>query len=510
MARIFKPDSTDRKALTSEATILLLYGTVGVGKSSLALMKIVQFAATKMMPVDGLRRCRVLIVRTDMPKLETSTLSVLKEWFGEGVAFHGVYPKVAEIIISNHDGTRSKIEFVIKGFPDSPSEIYDNFSGVPANVLWINEVQTYSTPDIIEVGFQRMGRYLSRDEGNIGNRLVIGDFNPPSTAHWLADWKNNPPDKVAAELKIEGIEDHLTSEVVPFSVEFIRWPSPFIPNIDEQGELTGYVVNPEADYFYKQPSGIAYWAGILAANSKSPNKIRTNILGEFGYRSDGVPVYDGVYNDRTHVSDKPLNIDLGSIVYVGCDPSGFRGAAVFMQETTKGWVVLGELAEPEEQLSFYELLHDKIIPWLRRHNVKNENVQFVLDPANHRNDAKMTPKDECTAAGFHAVNAPTNDPTARIEALRYFLVRNRLIVDNTDSTKYLRQGLAADYYWKKRGANMNGDRERPEKTRPYSDVVESVQYVLLWFRRGASKQEAVDAGFIEASNDAMKLDIGVI
>lgn len=489
MAKTFKPDNTDLKVWASEASILFLSGAVGVGKSSCVLFKIIKFAATNMLPVNGVRRCRVLVVRQDLPKLETSTIAVLQEWFGKGVQFHGQYPKTAEVPVKNLDGTTSLIEFVIKGFPDNPNEIYDNFSGVPANVLWINEVQTYSTPDIVEVGFQRMGRYLSRDEGNQGYGLVIADFNPPSNSHWLAEWSRNPPDKLSEERPVSGLEEFDVKVVSPFKVEFIKWPAPFIPQHGEDGELTGYSVNPEADYFYKQAAGISYWLKILQSLSKSPQKIRTNILGEFGYRSDGIPVYDGVYNERMHVSEKELDIDYSKTLYIGCDPSGFRGAAVFMQEGVKGLEFFGEVCEPEESLSFYELLHDRIIPWLNQREIPREMCFFVLDPANARNDAKMTPLDECKQAGFRGVNAPTNDPEARIESLRYFLLRNRFKISNTPDTQVLREALAADYYWKKRGANISGLKDRPEKTRPHSDVVESVQYVCTYLRIGSGKSE---------------------
>jgi hypothetical protein len=490
----FKPDKTDIRAFRSDASILFLSGPVGVGKSSLVLQKIAQFVATKMLPVDGIRRARVLVVRQDLPKLETSTMAVLKEWYGDEVKFHGNYPKTAELKIHNFDKTVSIIEYVMKGFPDSPSEIYDNFSGVPANVLWINEVQTYSTPDIVEVGFQRMGRYLKREQGNQGHGLVIADYNPPSNAHWIADWYNNPPDKVSMDAPISGLEAHDVKIVSPFKVEFINWPAPFIPEHTEEGELTGYKVNPEADYFYKQPSGISYWLKILQSLSKSPNKIRTNILGEFGYRSDGVPVYDGVYNERMHVLDGAVDIDHDSVLYVGCDPSGFRGAAAFMQEDSRGLNILGGIAgDSAESISFYELLHDYIIPWLVRHDVDFDSVVFVLDPANHRNDAKMTPRDECIQAGFVAYNAPSNDIEARIEALRYFFLRSKIKISNVPDTLLIRQGLAADYYWKKAGANTLGLKPKPEKTRPFSDLIESIQYVCLYLRRGAAKEESFSA-----------------
>jgi hypothetical protein len=450
----------------------------------------------------------VLVVRQDLPKLETSTISVLQEWFGKEIQLHGQYPKTADVMVNNADGTISHIEFVVKGFPDNPQEIYDNFSGVPANVLWINEVQTYSTPDIVEVGFQRMGRYLSRDEGNQGYGLVIADYNPPSNSHWIAEWYENPPDKVSDEIEIKGLEGFNTDIVSPFKVEFINWPAPFVPVYSEEGNLESYNVNPDADYFYKQPAGISYWLKILQSLSKSPDKIRTNILGEFGYRSDGIPVYNGVYNDRIHVSQEPISIDTSSVMYVGCDPSGFRGAACFMQETTRGLVYLGEVCQPDEKISFYELLHDNIIPWLIRNDIRLENVRVVLDPANHSNDNKLTPRDECRLANIYAVNAPTQDPDARIEALRYFLIRNRFKISKTEDTKYFREGLSADYYWKKMGANSKGVKARPEKTRPHSDIVESAQYCCLYLRLGAARDEA-EQSYGNPSNAEYEINTGI-
>lgn len=489
----FIPDSTDLRGLHSDASILLVSGAVGVGKSSFVLMKCIMFAATRMLPIDGVRRCRVLVARTDMPKLEVSTLSVLQQWFGSSVTFRGSYPKFSDLIVGNADGTTSHIEFVLKGFADNEQEIYDNMSGTPTNILWVNEVQTYSTPAIIEIGYQRAGRHLDKAQGNQGYGLVIADFNPPPESHWLYEWEHNPPDQVKEVLKIEGFD--LNSLPHKFTVEFLRYPSPVLPVVDEEGVTTGYRVNPEADYFYKQPAGFAYWARILQANSKNPNYIRTNILGEYGFRSDGIPVYMNVYNERLHVSSVKHDVDPNQTVYIGCDPSGFRGAAVVFQVTSRGFRIFKEFANPDEQLSFNEILNDMITPWIREHGIPSQNVFFVLDPANKQNDAKMTPRDECKAAGYDAVNAPTNDPDARIEALRYFLLKHGGIEINPgEDTVYLRRGLQADYYWKKQGSNIAGKKPRPEKTKPFSDICESLCYGCLYFRRGASTQDSVSAG----------------
>ena len=487
----FKPDATDLRGLRSNASVLFYSGAVGVGKSSSILMKIIQFAATKMLPVNGVRRCRVAVVRQDLPKLETTTLLVLNEWFKDAFKLHGNYPKYGMLSIANQDGTRSDIEFVLRGMPDNEKDIYDNMSGFPANVLWINEVQTYSSPYIVEIGYQRMGRYLSKAEGNQGFGLVVCDFNPPSAGHWLAKWEKAPPDKVEATLKIEGYD--ASQDKNPFTVEFVRWPSPVIPVLDKDGETIGYKVNSAADYFYKQPAGFGYWAKILQANSLNPQAIRTNILGEYGYSSSGIPIYLNVYKERVHVAENPIAFDPNDKVYVGCDPSGFRGAAVIMQITTRGVSFHASIAEPTETLSFFELLNDHIIPWLRFRQVPNANVLFVLDPANARSsgDGKLTPKEECMAAGFDAVNAPTNDPVARIEALRYFLLKiGGVIIDPSQETEYLRQGLASEYYWKRQGANNTGAAQKPEKTRPFSDCVESAQYACLYLRRGANREDA--------------------
>jgi hypothetical protein len=489
LSKRFEPDKTDRRAIASDASILFLSGPVGVGKSSLTLMKIIQFAATKMLPVNGIRRCRVLVVRQDVPKLETSTSAVLTEWFRNSAQFYGQYPKKADISVGNKDGTISQIEFVLKGFVDNEQEIYNNFSGLPANVLWINEVQTYSTPAIVEIGYQRMGRYLSIQEGNQGFGLVIADFNPPNEKHWLAQWEKNPPDKVKETLAIEGYD--ASDSPHQFKVEFIKWPSPVIPVVDEDGNTTGYKVNPDADYFYKQPAGFGYWAKILQANSLNPNYIRTNILGEYGFMGNGTPVYLNVYRPKIHVAEKPLIFNPNKEVLIGFDPSGFRGAAVITQTSSRGINVFAELCDPVESLSAYEILHNLIIPWLRFHKVPNENVLFVIDPANARStDAKLTPYDECKAAGFDAINAPTQEQDARIEALRYFLMKqDGLIISPVEETLYLREALAAEYYWKKKGANISGTKLAPEKTRPFGDVVDACQYVAVYLRRGANKQE---------------------
>jgi hypothetical protein len=163
--------------------------------------------------------------------------------------------------------------------------------------------------------------------------------------------------------------------------------------------------------------------------------------------------------------------------------------------------VLAELVS--EDMSIRQFARDVVKPFLQRY-FGNVPIGFSLgDPAGDNrgegegktaigilNDVYVDEyNDEPLAMGFQTEEAPTNDPTKRLDAVKQFLIRlvdgKPAIMFNRDMCPTLRKGLQGQYRYKKIQATGKTDvyHEKPVKDR-FSHPQDALQYVMLGYIGG--------------------------
>jgi hypothetical protein len=454
---IYRPPGPIAKSfMESAAFIRGLMGPVGSGKSSVCVMELLRRAQLQAVSPDGRRHTRFVVVRNTVPDLKNTTMKTWMDW---------IPPQWGKLNLSSpitHRITNDKLDMEVIFLGLDKDEDVRKLMSLETTGLWINEAR-YIPKSILDGAIERVGRYPARKDGGATWRGVIMDTNPPDTEHWwykMAEHVDPELDIQLDELSEKLIAKGAIERGQPL-VEFFKQPSGLSPEAENIENLTpGY---------YE-----------LACVGKSPDHIKVQIHGEYGFIVDGRPVYP-MYRDSTHTANVVLQPHPGLPILVGAD-LGLTPAGVFGQRLVDGrWVVLDELVTDDCGVTrFAELM----AAFAARQYPGYAIGGAWLDPAGMtRGHDEDTAQDILRAVtGWNWQPAPTNDFDIRREAVINPL--NRMVDGNpgllvSPSCSMVRKGMTGDYHFKfVRTSNGAQVHETPAKNK-FSHPCEAVQYLVL-------------------------------
>ncbi|MDD4951905.1 MAG: hypothetical protein PHV85_05095 [Desulfovibrionaceae bacterium] len=429
----------------SKAFFRGVMGPVGSGKSTAMCMEIMRRAKEQGPGPDGVRRTRWLVVRNTYRELADTTLKTWLDWFPE--AAFGPFRRSDMV----HSVRFADVELeVLFRALDRPGDV-SRILSLELTGAWINEAREVPKALVDAVG-DRVERYPSRREGGCAWAGVIMDTNPPDTDHW---W-------------FELAEGRARANALP-GWEFFRQPG----GLTRRGD--GFVPNPAAENLENLPPD--YYRKRLAG--KSLDHVRVYYCAEYGFVSDGRPVYPE-FVESVHLAAQDLAPVPGLPLFVGLD-FGLTPAAVFGQRLASGrWQWLDELvAEDMGMVRFAELLRKRL-----NARYAGWDIEVFGDPAGMQRSQvdERTPFDILRAVGVPARPAPSNDFLLRREAVALTLSR---LVDGapglvlSPACPVLRKGMAGGYCLR-RVRDAAGERflDRPDKNR-FSHVCEAGQYLMI-------------------------------
>lgn len=440
----------------SDAFVRGLMGPVGSGKSSTCCVEIVVRALAQQPWSDGVRRSRWAVVRNTYPELKSTTIKTWNTWFPENIApMKWDTPITSTMKIADiGDGTSLELEVVFLAL-DSELDT-GKLRSLELTGGWINEASEVPK-GVFDMLTQRVGRYPSKIKGGPSWSGVILDTNPPDDDHWY----------------------YQSAEVLrPVEWEFFRQPGGLF--IDGEN---GYTPNPDAENIDNLPFGYKYYLNQVAG--KQDQWINVFLLGNYGTTTDGKPVFPE-WNDRIHVSDKPLEPVRGLPILLGWD-FGLTPACIIGQQTPRGQLmILKEIIS--EDMGIRQFTNDVVRPILT-----NEYAGFqrhsMGDPAGQIRSQvdERTCIQELLEAGIPTLPAPTNDWIPRRESVAYFLTRMvdggpGMLLDPSCST--LRRGFNGRYRYERIKTNGAARyRERPVKDE-FSHPMDALQYLCMQVRNG--------------------------
>lgn len=417
-----------------------LLGPLGSGKSTACCAELMSRAVRQPIDSTGARRSRWVVIRNTYRELADSTIQTWLDWFPEEqVGRFNRGDNTHEVRLLLADGSRMELDVVFRAL-DRPADVKKLLS-VEYTAAWVNEAREIPKA-IIDMLRDRIGRFPSyRDEvikkaGGYWSGLIM-DTNPPDEDHW---W-----------YKVFELER-------PPTWALFHQPGGRSPQAENLENLRpGY---------YSDSSG------------RSPEWIKVYYDGEYGFVSDGKPVYSE-YTDSFHCTEwaTPIpNVE----VRVGID-FGLTPAAAFVQQDIHGrWRVIDELAtEDMGVVRFSELLNAKI-----QRDYSGFQFKFFGDPAGDQRSQtdEETPFRILRANGIFALPARTNDFNLRREAVASPLMR---IIDGKPGLsihpkcRQLRKGMGGKYCYRR--VQIVGDdryHDKPDKG-IYSHVCEALQYAML-------------------------------
>lgn len=455
----FKPPTSVQGFLGSESFISLIVGPVGSTKTSAGIMKIA-YHAKQMAPCkDGVRRSRCVWVRNTRQQLQDTSIPDFLKWFPDGQA--GVFAKTTLNFTLRFDDVECEVLF--RGLEDSND--VRRLLSLQISFAILDEFREINQ-QIFEALQGRLGRYpdkamvVPRPEWGVDDKghPVGGCVRDDGTSNKRLWGMTNPPD-------MDSFWETLLSEP-PKTVSVFMQPSG---------------LSQEADWLQYLPE--SYYEDL--AEGKSQDWIDVYINAQFGKSLSGKPVFSA-FRTELHVAKKPLILQSSSLV-IGVD-AGLTPTATISQLDYQGRLLVHD-AVTGDSMGALRFCREILKPLLAT-KYKGRACIIVIDPAafQRAQTDERTVADIFRNEGFLVKAAITNTITARLAAVDGYLTRTingqpAILFDKAGCAPLI-LALRSKYRYK---VNTKGEvDETPDKSHPWSDLADSLQYVCLHTDNGAT------------------------
>jgi len=443
-----------------QAFMRILLGPLGSGKTTASCYEILRRALSQAPDQRGVRATRWLVCRNTLPELETTTLPSWRQHFGTELGMWKMTTPVTHIWrFPLDDGTRVEADIFFLGLDGDDAA--NKIRGMELTGAWVNEMKDVPR-SVIDMITGRVGRFPARKSGGPSWFGIIGDTNMPDDDHWMY--------KLAEITRPDGWS-------------FFRQPGGVLKVGDK------WVINANAENMENLPRN--YYQNQLAG--KSEEWVRVYLAAEYGYVSDGRPVFPE-YSDIHHVDEfeaiESVNIDIGA-------DFGLTPAAVFLQRDTWGrYLVLEELVTDDVGAKDFALAIKRFMAAkFPGHRIGETWGDPIGEKRQAGDDDARTTFQIMAANGVPFRPAPGNNqlvlrreavagPLTRLVDGKPGLIINRRCVK-------LRAALSGKYNFRRVALKSDVFADKPQKNE-YSHIAEALEYIMLGVGEG---REAVDNKF---------------
>lgn len=486
------PGPVGQAFLNSTHLTSFIMGPLGGGKTTCcAFMRILSatFAPIAWHPVDKkpTRMCRWIVLRDTFRSAEKTVLESWKQWFPKGFpgsswAGGNDRPVTHTLRFMGGDGVRIEIVTEFAGLGENSIETL--MKGREYSGGWLNEADTHADGALDDLE-QRVGRYPSAnilltvaEIEELGRKLgvklvsgqrqrrVIGDLNAPTVDNWV----------YKKFVKLPTADRHL-----------------YIQPSGRSAEAEN-IFNLEKDYY----------ARII--RNQDEHFVMRMVDNLFGYSRHGKPVYEK-FNRLIHVARFRLDFDQRGELGIGIDVSTntLNPAAVFGQVAGARIKVIDEeyLGHGVGPARFAEALRRKI----DEHYSMARKIRIWCDPAAEfgadREGGQLAALEIMGAILRLPVMVAfggSNELGMRLDAVKtelrgYHEPDSELLIC-PEKCPQLLEGFDGKYRFKRRKETASTEfEEQPEKTHPWSDLHDALQYLIGGFRgragviRGAADRD---------------------
>lgn len=444
----YKPSPTGAGFLASRAFVKGIMGPVGSGKSTVALIDLLQ-RAVQQEPYSGVRYTRLGVLRNTMQQLRSTVKPLIDMWFiaqtGGRMGRWYFRDNAFEARFMLEDGTQVHSDFILLA-ADTPDDVRRLLS-LELTAAWQEESREVEQK--VAEGLQgRVNRYPPMNMGGATYPGVTFTTNAPDLdSYW-----------------------HKLIVEPPGNADIFIQP----PAVLEDGAL-----NPDAENLENLAPD--YYDNLV--EGKTDEWIDVYLRNKFGLGKAGKPVFAASFKTTFHTASAPLLpvMQARFPLIIGMD-NGLQAAASITQRDAVGRVnVLAECFVPEDTTMGVESFLDRLLVPLIQENFprfRRDLIWFALDPACF----DRSQVDEKTIAmavqqrGFGVLKVGTNDPERRIQAVEGLLAMQvdggpALRID--PGCKHLIAALEYGYRYKKGSGQLRFDKTHP------SHQAESLQYACL-------------------------------
>lgn len=431
----FVTPPTVGRFMLDESFIRLIMGPVGSGKSAGCFMELLRRARLQEPDSKGVRRTRMAIIRNTLQQLRQTCLADIEMWLSP-IAKYRVTDATIQVRFPMSDGTRVESDWML--IPLDTKQDQQRLLSLNLTGAWVSEFREIQ-PDLIAALSGRLGRFPSR-------AVAI-----PTWFGIIAE--SNPPDEDSEWFTLLEIER-------PPNWGFFRQP----------GGMT-----EEAENIENLPDN--YYPNLLANNNEDWADI--HVHAKYGKSLGGQAVFRASFKPDFHVvtgiepiREFPLMIgqDFGRTPASLIGQIDNRGRLLIFHEVTSEDMGIEQFATAMLRPVLYSKYHGM-------------NIFTVADPAGREKSQtnEESPQDVLIRLGFDVHLAPTNKIDPRLRSVEQLLLHQvdggpQLMIDG-DNCPLL---VSAMKYWYRYRRKQTGVLEdKPEKTHPWSDVADCLQYMAL-------------------------------
>lgn len=422
--------------MNSAAFVRILMGPVGSGKTTACIMEILRRAIEQAPGPDGRRRTRWAVARQTLSQLKMTVLLDLLNLFRQFADY-----KVSEQLITlRFNDVHAEIYLI----PLEEEDDQKRLLSMQLTGAFINECTELSL-DLVSAICGRVGRFPSKVDGGPTWFGVFGDTNAPVEGGdwWKMMEQDRPPDW-----------------------QVFKQPSG---------------LSPEAENLENLPVG--YYERL--ANNPNRDWVRRYVESEYGEDPSGVAVFRESFKRAFHSVDE-LDPVIGRTIIVGQD-FGRNPCSLICQPDHKGRLLILEEVIAED-VGLETHVTRSLKPVLFAPRYQGMMMAAVGDPSGvaKGNFLEETSFDVMRRLGIPAFPATTNNIDPRLQAVEALLYQQRdggpaLVIDRRRCPMLVR-ALNGGYRYGKTKAGQT--KPLPDKSHPFSDLADCLQYVCLVVNSG--------------------------
>jgi hypothetical protein len=446
----FDAPPTVGRFMRSDAFFRLIAGPVGSGKTTGCIFEMLRRSIEQEKAPDGYRYTRWAIVRQTLEQLRMTVLKDIQTWL-DGLCSYKVSDKT--ITIEFGDVRSEWLLIPLEDEDDQRRLLSSQLTGA-----WMSECIEINA-GLVPPLLGRVGRYPSAAQGGASWFGVIADTNMPTVG---SDWH-----------KLMALE-------TPPDWEIFIQPGGMDPdaeNIEWLTQTADTLKLPKDDPF-RLATGRKYYERL--SRNPNPDWVKRYVHAQFGNDPSGSAVFRETFRQGFHTVDD-LDPSPGYPLILGQD-FGRNPCAVIGQMDHKGrLLILEEVISEDMGLELH--CSQNLRPVMSSPRYLGMTYYLIGDPAGRAKNTAFeeTSFDTLNRMGFMGYPAPTNDIDKRLRAVDAFFQAQRdggpAILINKERCPTLVLALQGRYRYAKR---KNGQLSpTPEKSNPWSDVVDALQYLCL-------------------------------
>jgi len=441
--------------MESDIFARFVVGPVGSGKTTGCIFELLKRCMQQAPGADGKRRTRWAVVRQTLQQLRMTILLDILNWLRPICRY-----KVADQVVIIEFGDVYSEWFLI---PLEDPEDQRRLLSMQLTGAWLSEAIEMS-PDLVDAIAGRCGRFPSAVDGGCTWFGMIGDTNAPTDgSDWWRLFEDDRPPDWQVFWQPSGMDDN---------AENLEW----LLQTPETLKL------PE-DSPVRRAQGRTYYERL--ARGHNVDWVNRYVYARYGSDPSGAAVFRGSFKRMFHVKQE-LQPVIGKPLLIGQD-FGRSPCSIICQEDHTGRLnVLEEVVAEDIGLE----LHVSKFLKPRLYAEKYMGLQFVAvgDPAGKGKSDILEENnfDVLKRLGIPAFPAPTNNIDPRITSVETLLLQQRdggpaLAFDEFGCPNLIR-ALNGMYRFSKTQAGIT--KPLPDKTHPWSDLADALQYVCLSLNSG--------------------------